>query len=62
MASPRKFICLLVTILAAWNVAAQQITGSIRGMVIDPTGAIVRNASVSAKQTETGLVRTCHDR
>lgn len=57
MASLKKFICLLVTILAAWNVAAQQITGSIRGTVIDPSGAIVRNASVSAKQTETGLVR-----
>ena len=57
MASLKKFICLLVTILGAWNVAAQQITGSIRGTVIDPSGAMVRNASVSAKQTETGLVR-----
>ena len=57
MASLKKFSCLLVTILAAWNVAAQQITGSIRGTVIDPSGAMVRNASVNAKQTETGLVR-----
>ena len=57
MARLKKFVCLLVTVLAAWNVAAQQITGSIRGTVIDPTGAIVRDAAVSAKQTETGLVR-----
>src|ERR1039458_4740059 len=57
MASLKKFICLLVTIFAAWNVTAQQITGSIRGTVIDPSGAMVRNASVNAKQTETGLVR-----
>jgi hypothetical protein len=40
------------------NAAAQQITGSIRGTVVDPTGAAVQGASVSAKQTETGLTRT----
>jgi hypothetical protein len=37
---------------------AQQISGSIRGTVVDPTGATVQGASVSATQTETGLTRT----
>lgn len=43
---------------ASLNVAAQQITGSIRGTVNDPSGAFVESASVTAKQTETGLTRT----
>ena len=58
MVSFKRSICLLVTLLAAWNVAAQQITGSIRGTVVDPSGAVVRDAPVSAKQTETGFVRS----
>ncbi len=38
--------------------SAQQITGSIRGTVADPTGAAVSGATVSAKQAETGLTRS----
>jgi len=38
--------------------AAQQITGSIRGTVIDPAGAAVAGASITATQTETGLTRS----
>jgi len=49
--------CLLLTITAGLNAAAQQITGSIRGTVIDPSGAIVQSATVTAKQIETGLTR-----
>jgi hypothetical protein len=45
-------------VLACVSVSAQQITGSIRGTVSDPTGAVVQNASVIAKQVETGLTRT----
>jgi len=37
---------------------AQQITGSIRGSVSDPSGAVVQNASVTAKNIETGLARS----
>src|SRR5882724_8173521 len=37
--------------------SAQQITGSIQGIVADPTGAAVQGATVSAKQAETGLTR-----
>src|SRR5690349_22178351 len=54
----RSAVCLLVTVLAGLNLAAQQITGSIRGTVEDPSGAIVQAASVTARQTETGLTRT----
>ncbi|MGB9361620.1 MAG: carboxypeptidase-like regulatory domain-containing protein, partial [Candidatus Sulfotelmatobacter sp.] len=43
--------------LANVDLAGQQITGSIQGTVLDPTGAVVRSASVIAKQTETGLTR-----
>jgi outer membrane receptor protein involved in Fe transport len=50
-------ICLLVTTFAALSATAQQITGSIRGTVLDPSGAVVRSAKVSARQTETGLTR-----
>jgi Carboxypeptidase regulatory-like domain/TonB dependent receptor len=56
-----KIIKLLVCLAALWlapNLLAQQITGSIRGTVTDPSGAVVGGASVSARQTETGLSRT----
>jgi len=43
-------------IFATWALA-QQITGSIRGTVQDPTGAVVRDAQVTATQVETGLSR-----
>jgi len=49
---------LVVALLCAVSSSAQQITGSIRGAVSDPSGALVRAATVTAKQTETGLTRT----
>jgi Carboxypeptidase regulatory-like domain/TonB dependent receptor len=52
-----KLVCLMVA-LAGTNAFAQQITGSIRGAVTDPSGAVVEGASVSARQNETGLTRT----
>jgi hypothetical protein len=52
-----KLVCLIFA-LAGVNVFAQQITGSIRGTVQDPSGAVVQQATVTAKQTETGLTRT----
>jgi hypothetical protein len=59
----QKLVCLAL-ILTGANLAAQQITGSIRGTVTDPSGAVVQGATVSATQTETGLTRsatTDHD-
>ena len=53
----RKLVCLIV-VFAGANVFAQQITGSIRGTVSDPSGAVVNAAAVTANQTETGLTRT----
>ncbi len=58
MISRRSLACVLLTALASLEVAAQQITGSIRGTVIDPSGAVVQSAAVTAQQAETGLTRS----
>ena len=45
------------------NLAAQEITGSVRSVVIDPSGAGVPAASVTVSQVDTGLEhRTVSDR
>jgi hypothetical protein len=50
---------LILAVLSACLAASgQQITGSIRGTVLDPTGAVVQGASVTAQQTETGFSRS----
>jgi len=51
-------ICFLLASALSITAAAQQITASIRGTVVDPAGAAVQGASVSATQIETGLVRS----
>jgi hypothetical protein len=58
MHSLRRVVWTLIAVSAAVNVAAQQITGNIRGTVADPSGAVVQQALVTATQTETGLSRT----
>ncbi len=58
MSALRVLACVLLTIIAGVNLSAQQITGSIRGTVLDPSGAIIPAATVTAKQIETGLMRT----
>jgi hypothetical protein len=57
MHTVRKLACFAV-VLAGANLFAQQITGSIRGTVQDPSGAVLQSANVTATQTETGLART----
>src|SRR6202161_3474047 len=57
MRSAKTLTLFLMALLTSLNVAGQQITGSIRGTVLDPSGAIVQAASVTAKQIETGLTR-----
>jgi hypothetical protein len=44
--------------LSCTSLSAQQITGNIRGAVTDPSGAVMRGATVTARQTETGLSRS----
>ena len=55
-----SLVCMVLAVFVGAGVKAdaQQITGSIRGAVTDPSGAVVQSATVSAQQTETGLTRT----
>ena len=62
MSNLKNLTFVLVAVVAGLNlvsfkVEAQQITGNIRGTVLDPSGAIVQAATVTAKQIETGLTR-----
>jgi hypothetical protein len=59
----RRLAVVLVAVLAGFNLgslkaAGQQVTGSIRGTVLDPSGASVSAATVTARQVETGLTRS----
>src|SRR5215475_14459255 len=47
-----------VMLFACACASAQQITANIRGTVSDPSGAVVEGATVTARETETGLART----
>lgn len=49
---------LAFAMLACLSSSAQQITGSIRGTVTDPSGAVIQGAAVTARQAETSLSRT----
>ena len=57
MHSAKTLTLFLMALLTSLNLAGQQITGSIRGIVSDPSDAIVQSATVTAKQIETGLTR-----
>ncbi len=55
----RQYICLLTLCLLFIPVLrAQEIDGSLRGTVLDASGAAVSNAKVTAINTATGLTRT----
>jgi hypothetical protein len=49
---------LLFAILVSRFAPSQQITGTIRGTIVDPNAAVVSAAKVTATQVETRLVRT----
>jgi hypothetical protein len=49
---------LIFVVLAGLSLSAQQITGTIRGVATDPTGAVVQGATVTVKQSQTDLSRT----
>ena len=52
-----RSVLVAFVVLASLGLSAQQITGNIRGTVTDPSGAVIRGASVTARQSETGLTR-----
>lgn len=53
MRSLRLALCVLALAFAAW---AQGDRGTITGTVSDPAGAVVANAAIEARATETGTV------
>jgi hypothetical protein len=54
----RARITLAFVLLVALNLAAQTFRGTILGTVTDPSGAVVAGATVTVKNTGTGLERT----
>lgn len=52
-------IMLALSAILVMPAAAQSLTsGDITGVVTDPTGAVVANATVTAKNAETGTTQT----
>jgi len=58
MSRLKRLVCALVVTFATLNLAAQQITGNIRGTVVDPSGAVVQSAAITVRQVETGFARS----
>src|ERR1700722_5130140 len=54
----QRFLAILAGMLFAASVVWAGITGSIAGLVTDPSGAVVAGASVTATNTGTGVVAT----
>jgi carboxypeptidase family protein len=54
----RWFFALAIFVFAGAYIRAQEIAGSIRGVVVDGSGATVSGVKVAATQSETGLKRT----
>src|SRR5438874_343198 len=54
----KSILCVLIASLClTLPVFGQKVTGTIRGIVTDPTGAVVPNAQVTAKNVSTGEER-----
>ena len=54
----RVWIIALVLAFIATPLMAQKITGAISGVISDPGGAVVPQATITITNTETGLVRS----
>jgi hypothetical protein len=54
----RLYLAAFLALLVAVPAYAQKITGTIRGAVTDPTGAIIQGAKVTVKNEDTGLTRS----
>lgn len=48
----------LLLMICSFSLQAQEIAGSLRGTVLDPTGAVVSGARLTATNVQTGLVRS----
>lgn len=56
--SVRILTCILILLFLVSAAVAQKFTGTIRGTVTDPTGAVVSGATVNVVDQNTGLKRT----
>jgi len=56
--SRRWSILLLLSVFLVGNALAQRLDGTLRGTVLDPSGAVVVNAKVTATNEATGVVST----
>ena len=55
---PRYGLLLLALFILTCGALAQTVTGTLSGTVTDSTGAVIPNLNITAKNTETGAVRT----
>src|ERR1700722_3547113 len=51
-----KGLAVMLLLLAGCGAWAQTVTGSIRGTVVDPSGAAVPGVQISAREVNTGVV------
>ena len=56
--SPLRWVLLLLLGLVAGNLAAQTTSGAIAGSILDPSGAVVPNATVTATNDATHIITT----
>ncbi len=54
----RLFLAAFLVLLVGVPAYAQRITGTLRGTVTDPTGAIITGAKVTVKNEDTGFTRS----
>src|SRR5438552_1225058 len=54
----RLYLAAFLALLVSVPAYAQKITGTIRGTVTDPTGAVIAGAKVTVKNEDTGLTRS----
>jgi hypothetical protein len=51
----KALVCVLVCVLAVGGLFAQNNTGTIQGTVMDPSGAVLGNATIIVKNMDTGV-------